>query len=171
MSKTRPTVVDLKQRTRIFRDRHWDPERLGAAPSWSKPWRFQGGIPNHNLPGCYALLRGDELVYIGTGAGKGKLKYIGHGLGSRLHNYCSRDFTVKAKDLASRRYKPTARASGITAVATIGFDAQYWYMASALEAFLIDRLHPARNTVGRRWAKDNSRASTEAAANVDRAFS
>jgi hypothetical protein len=153
LRKTRPTVVDLKQRTRTFLARHWDPGRLGAAPSWSKPWRFQGSIPNHDLPGCYALLQGDEVVYIGAGAGKGKLRYIGHGLGSRLQNYFARDFTVKATDLGGWQYRPTARAPGITAVATIGFGVRYWYMAHALEAFLIDRLHPARNAVGKRWPK------------------
>lgn len=158
MSKARPTVFDLRQRTRIFLTRHWDPERLGAPhPSWSKPWRFQGGIPNHKLPGCYALLKGDEVVYIGTGAGKGKLRYQGSGLGSRLQRYCSRDFTVKATDPAGRQYKPTARAPGITALATIGFHPRYWYLAPALEAFLIDRLHPKRNAIGRRWPPQSRR--------------
>jgi hypothetical protein len=155
MRKSRPTLVDLKQGTRTFLARHWDPERLGATrPSWSKPWRFQGGIPNHELSGCYALLKGDEVVYVGTGAGKGKPQYKGSGLGSRLQNYCSRDFAVKAADLAGRQYKPTARAPGITALVTIGFAARCWYMANALEAFLIDRLHPERNAVGRRWPKE-----------------
>jgi hypothetical protein len=45
------------------------------------------------------------VVYIGTGAGKGTLRYVGHGLGSRLQNYCFRDFTVKATDLASESTK------------------------------------------------------------------
>jgi hypothetical protein len=153
MSKARPTVVSLKQQTRTFLRRHWDPELLDAPhPSWSRPWQFQGGIPNHRLPGCYALLRGDKVIYIGSGTGKGKERYKGSGLGSRLQVYCSRDFSVKATDPAGRQYKPTARAKGITALVTIGFDARYSYLADALEAFLIDRLHPEGNTIGRRWA-------------------
>ena len=84
------------------------------------------------------------------GAGKGKPRYKGSGLGSRLQNYCSRDFTVKAREIAERRYNPTAQARGITSLVTIGFAARYWYMASALEAFLIESLQPERNAVGKR---------------------
>jgi hypothetical protein len=97
------------------------------------------------------LLQGENVVYVGSAVGKGKARYPNSGLGGRLQAYCSRDFSVKAPDVASRHYKLTAAANGITALATIGFEAKHWYLAAALELFLIDRLRPRRNRVGRRW--------------------
>jgi hypothetical protein len=151
MKTEHPTIATLKSGTREFFSRHWDRRRLGPAPTWSSAWEFLGGIPNNDRPGCYVLLQGEDVVYIGSAVGKGKARYPNSGLGGRLQAYCSRDFSVKASDVASRRYKPTATANGVTALATIGFETKHWYLATALELFLIDRLRPKRNRVGRRW--------------------
>jgi hypothetical protein len=157
VNEQRPTVVSLTDQTAAFLAQHWHPEALGSPrPSWSERWEFKDEIPGQQSSGCYALLKSDEVVYVGVGAGMGPARYKGAGLGSRLHIYWCRDPAQEGSVDTRRRYRPTVRADGVTSIMTIGFDSRYWYMAYALEAFLIDRLCPERNTVGKRW-RDESR--------------
>ena len=140
------SLGDVQNRTDQFFDLHWphDEER----PSWSDAWSFAGEIPNQRLQGCYAILLGESVVYIGVGAGKGSGIYEGAGLGSRLHRYWrTHSKTPKAPDGTSL-YEPTGEWAGATGIATIGFPAGRGYLAYALEPYLIGHLKPERNVVG-----------------------
>ena len=82
------------------------------------------------------------MFYLGCGAGKGKIGYEGHGLGSRLQAYIGRDRSKKVTGGQGKRFLPKPIADGTAGVHTIGFPVGRWYLAPALEAFLIDRLRP-----------------------------
>ena len=101
-------------------------------PEWSsEPYTGTGFIPFGKLPGCYALLRVGEVVYIGSGVSRGNARYQGWGLASRLRQYTRRN-AAAGDDIWSFRY-------GHTGVHTIGFPTNRAYLVLALEMFLISR--------------------------------
>lgn len=141
------SLEDLRQQTAHFLDLHW-PEGE-PRPAWSEPWEFVGTIPNHEMQGCYALLRGQEVIYIGVGAGNGPARYRGAGLGSRLHRYWQRHPEEPRTPDGESRYAPVQDWGEATAIVTIGFAPERGYLAYALEPYLIGKLKPERNTIGK----------------------
>ena len=136
------TEQDLKQATKEFFDRYWNPQN-GDPPEWGEYWYFDGTIPNHDKRGCYALYAGDEIIYIGVGKGKSSGIYIGSGLGARLNSY----WEINKDEFSGNQYKPTADWNKVTSIQTIGFEEEYYHLAAALEVFLIERMRPERNVV------------------------
>lgn len=141
------TMKQLQRSTTEFLTRHWDRAKLGnaEAPGWSaKPYHFRGLIPNGTSRGCYALLEGHEVVYIGLGARRGSGRYKGHGINARLKKYLRKDKRNKSasEDQPRVRVKKWAK---LTAIYTIGFPEKYSYLAHALEDFLLYELSPRRN--------------------------
>ena len=52
-----------------FFNMHWGFE--SNTPKWDFTWNWQGPVPNYLLGGVYALLRDDEVIYIGKGVSRG----------------------------------------------------------------------------------------------------
>ncbi len=77
------TYCDLQRETEAFFKLYWNPE-LGELPTWSEYWYFEGAIPQNTKKGCYALFKGNDIIYIGAGIGKSTVFYNGAGLGDRL---------------------------------------------------------------------------------------
>lgn len=111
-------------------------------PKWNNlHWRFNGQIPFNNSRGCYALFCKDEIIYIGVGIGKSFGIYSGHGLGDRLKRYYKKNKT----DNHFNDYMPSANWLEITSILTLGFCEENYYIAAALEIYLIKQLSPIRN--------------------------
>ena len=143
------SLGDLRDATRQFFNLHWclDESKIAdPPPEWNDPWLFQGTIPKQDKPGCYALLDGENIKYIGVGAGQAPGDYQHAGLGKRLHEYWRRDNNYLDLPLNERKYKPSEKyAEWLTGIITMGLDKNYGYLARALEAFLIARLDPQKN--------------------------
>ena len=104
---------------------------------------FKGKVPNGKSKGCYAILEGEEVVYIGLGAKRGSGIYRGHGLNGRLKRYSRWDRI----SLSEKRVRvPVKQWSNVMSIHTIGFPEEYSYLAHALEIFLLRRLSPRKNT-------------------------
>lgn len=130
-----PTSVEtLTQQTRRFLELHWNPEHIEEAPPvWSQAWRLKGSAPNFDRQGVYAFVKDGLVTYIGSGVGKGKKGYEGHGLGSRLGGY--------VRVVAQGEYRATdARLAEADHVITIGFPAGFGHLAIALEYYLLARM-------------------------------
>lgn len=139
-----PTIEDLKRLTSVFFKRHWNQSVLGSnVPQWSEPWYFEGGIPNNGSRGCYAFFnQKDDLLYVGIGIGlNGTGRYTGHGLGSRLNRIWE---TIPGE---RGKYQATESYSHVHHIRTISFGEEggpFW-LAAALEIFLIYNLKPEKN--------------------------
>lgn len=132
----------LNSVTNDFFSRYWNPKN-GDNPIWEKSeWNFNGTIPNHDKQGCYALLKNDEVIYIGVGISKGSGIYKNHGLGFRLKRYFKAN---KNLQLNPNKYLPTEKWQELTGILTIGFPNEHFCLASALEIYLINYLNPSRN--------------------------
>jgi hypothetical protein len=136
------TESELRKHTEAFFELYWNPQN-GKYPLWLTHWDFNSEIPNHDRRGCYALFREGDIVYVGIGIGNSFGIYIGHGLGDRLKRYWE---VNKEKD-ALKRYKPKGEwiDKGITSILTIGFPNEHYYVAAALEIYLIEKLQPVYN--------------------------
>ena len=101
------------------------------------------------------MIRGDDVVYVGVGAGQGTARYPNSGLGQRLHWYWRRHKTEPSLPDGTSQYEPTAkwRDHGATAIMTVGFPPEYSYLAYALEQYLIRELSPELITLGKRKAQ------------------
>jgi hypothetical protein len=142
------TIKELKNATQLFFDRHWLKDI--PFPEWSIPWNFNGTIPNQDKQGCYALLDGNKrVVYIGVGAGKGSARYPGAGLGQELHKYWRKNSKEPYSKDGSANYEPGEQLNEVEAIITIPFPQEIRYLAYALEAFLIERLNPQLNIIGK----------------------
>lgn len=132
------TMSDIQEATKRFFARHWSIADCDGrpAPDWSEPWRLVGAMPSTDKQGCYVLLVGDMVKYIGSGVGRGFGRYKECGLGARTWNYMKWDRSKKTS-LAQRVYVMTKPYVDVTSLATIGFPSGYGYLALALEAFLI----------------------------------
>ena len=143
-----PTLEDLNAHTAEFFTRHWK-EPLGEQPKWSSKWQFCGSIPNNGMQGCYAILNGEEIIYVGLGAGYGTDRYQHAGLGQRLHNYWRVHPSGEYKG-DDRLYIPVENWQEATAIVTLGFEPVHSYLAHSLEQYLIRELNPDRNTEGKK---------------------
>jgi hypothetical protein len=142
--------TQLKEQTDQFFERHWSSRIQQSPPSLSERWHFQGGIPNQEEGGCYALLNeDDEILYIGVGAGKGQDRYPGAGLGSRPQRIWRKHPETPRTPEGISLYAPTENWKSTAAVVTIGFHSEYSYLAYALEAYLIKELGPPLNHKGK----------------------
>jgi hypothetical protein len=130
-----PTFLDLEQNTSAFFRRHWVADEIGDSPPRWKPWKefLYSSVPNHDKAGCYALVCGQELMYVGLGASKGGGIYDEHGLSRRLmaHVICA----DRERGGEWSKLQPTW--SSITGLYTIGFAKDSAYLAASLETYLI----------------------------------
>lgn len=135
-------IDNLKLNTEEFFKLYWPKTQNEIAPKWESQWLFNGTIPSHNKQGCYALLINDEIVYIGSAISRGTEQYQNHGLGYRLKNY----FKVNKNSTISKdQYTQTEGWQEISAIITIGFPAEHFWLAAALEIYLIKKMNPFRN--------------------------
>jgi hypothetical protein len=127
----------LIETTALFFTHYWNENLNGHHPEWSKEhWYFKGTIPGNDKSGCYALFKGEELIYIGVGIAKGGGVYENCGLGDRLKRYYKR--VVQGEYVHALDWE-------VDNIATIAFDPKHYYLAAALEIYLIDKLKPAKN--------------------------
>ncbi|OFY95844.1 MAG: hypothetical protein A3K10_02640 [Bacteroidetes bacterium RIFCSPLOWO2_12_FULL_31_6] len=132
----------LNEITNLFFQKHWNISSENH-PKWSEEWSFNGTIPNHDRQGCYALIKGGEIIYIGVGIGNGDGNYVGCGLGNRLKRYWKVNKNTNSE--SKRSYTQKEKWEEVDSIKTIGFHPEYFYLAAALEIFLIDKLNPIRN--------------------------
>jgi hypothetical protein len=132
----------LKKKTKKFLKLYWPKKQNEIAPEWGPQWFFNGTIPSHDKQGCYALLINDKIVYIGSAISKGTEPYQNHGLGYRLKNY----FKVN-KNLVQNKnqYTQTEDWQDVTGIVTIGFPEGHFWLAAALEIYLIKEMKGLRN--------------------------
>lgn len=138
------SIERMHQLTREFFARHWAMGEIpGAPPEWSAPWRFRGPLPNADRQGVWALLRGDEVVYIGAGAGRQASTDLEQGLRGTLRPKGRK----RASAPGERQYDLAQRWAerGVDALITLGFPEKYAYLALACEAFLLGDLRPEFN--------------------------
>lgn len=102
-------------------------------------------MPNYLLGGLYALFSDDKLVYIGLGRGGPE-----RGISARLESHV----LIISKQDGDYRYIPQQKWSdlGVNRLATIGFPVEFSYLSPALEDYLIDKLKPPANAVGKNKA-------------------
>ena len=131
-----PTINNLAHETKEFFKRYWNSVN-GQPPDWSEGWDFDSTIPNNEKRGCYALIKGKEVIYIGVGIGSGD------GLGHRL-NRC---WKVNKNGKKDKKYMPSKDWMELTTLMTIGFSEEHYSLAAALEIFLINKLNPKINSL------------------------
>lgn len=138
------TFENLKSLTQHFFELYWNIEKLGLPPLWSEIDNRFRPIPNYDKRGVYAFIKGTEITYIGVGAAKGSDKYPNHGLSARFQKYCN--WIDEPNDIYGATDKRLIDAGSIT---TIGFAPEHAHLSYALEIFLIYRMQPQHNKVGR----------------------
>lgn len=90
-------------------------------------------MPNHNVQGCYALVRDEKITYIGSGFGRGSALRPGFGLSRRLAGgYLKRDRSREGP----RGEKVYQFRKGYTGAYTIGLP-KYGYLEISLEHYQI----------------------------------
>lgn len=136
-----PSRVHLNAETEKFFKLHWG--LPSDVPHWDYSWTFSGPVPNYLHGGLYALFAGESLVYVGLGASRGGGIYQDRGISRRLIAHVLRPSSDKA--VADYELAPRWVDAGVTTVATLGFPAEYNYMALALEDYLIGKLSPSQN--------------------------
>lgn len=134
---------DLTRLTDLFFSMHWNIEE--EKPSWDFSWSFIGPVPNYLLGGVYALLRNEEIIYIGLGASRGGGIYKDRGISRRLMSHVYRTAPKDSEFNAELRER--WKDLGVNKVATIGFSPERNYLAAALEDFLIGKINPVANAV------------------------
>lgn len=139
----------LEELAAEFFRRHWCLEQETSVPTWDFSWGWLGAVPNYLLGGVYALLRKNELLYVGLGASRGGGIYQNRGLSRRLMSH------VYLRDHSNPTgYVPRERWKEVDVIGTIGFEPKTVYLAPALEAFLIHELNPPENHMKRRAEAD-----------------
>ncbi|AFC86352.1 hypothetical protein [Frateuria aurantia] len=85
------------------------------------------------------------MIYIGLGRSWKKGRYKEHAIGVRLSAH------VLLVDKATNTYitREKWRALGVDSLITIGFPHEMFFLASALEDYLINELKPEGNGVGK----------------------
>jgi len=138
-------IKDLEVATSEFFSEYCRKEKFGKFPVWSPKWDFKGTLPYNDKKGCYAHLNNkDEVIYIGLGISNSN---SGSGIGSRVSNYWTQ--TNEVID-GEKKYKSTVQ--DVTSIITLPFEKNTFYLAAALEVYLIqnlnginNRLHSKRN--------------------------
>ncbi len=130
------SIEELEETTNEFFDKFCKKGLFNLRPNWSPKWRFRGELPNNSKKGCYAHLNGNEVVYIGMAIGDSN---EGSGLGSRISSY----WKYASSENGVRIYNPTVK--GIDSIITLPFTPNDFYLAAALEVYLIQELEPPKN--------------------------
>lgn len=142
------TQGDLNSLTKKFLDEH--SKNKYTEPLWSEQWKFKGEIPNQAKQGVYAFLdENSEVVYIGVGASKGGGIYEGAGLGSRLGRIWKKHSLTPLHEDGSKLYEKTDSYKYIHSVVTFALEPTEWYLAYALEYYLISKMLPTKNKLGK----------------------
>ncbi|MGO3742409.1 hypothetical protein [Kerstersia sp.] len=140
---TNASIHTLQDLTNRFFQRHWPTDAAAAAPRWTM-WEpfLSAPCPNYNRNGCYALLGGKQILYIGAGmaAGRPGDRYENHGISTRLKHV----FLADRNRPNWHKLKDLWRDRGVDGAYTLGFD-ECQYLALALEHYLITHLRPALN--------------------------
>lgn len=140
-----PTIELLKTKTEQFFELHWKAEKLGKVPEWSDVVTDFKKIPNYNKRGIYAFVKGEEITYIGVGAGQVKNPlYANHGLSARISRYIG--WIDEPNNIHGAKDEKLKDAGALT---TLGFEPEQAYLSYALEMYLIHHLKPIHNKVGR----------------------
>src|SRR5947209_1170530 len=128
------TPPQLVKATHEFFRLHW---RLRERPPvWcQKPFIGVGYFTGGHLPGCYALVRGHRVVYVGSAISRGNKRYEHYGLHSRMLSYVRRDRSIHRPD----GQPGWTFRHGHSAIYTIGFPSERAYLAIALEHFPVGR--------------------------------
>ncbi|MGH1460740.1 MAG: hypothetical protein ACRBB6_01770 [Neptuniibacter sp.] len=131
---------NLIQETSDFFNRHWHGDL--PVPTWNFDWAWKGPVPNYLLGGLYALFRDESLIYIGLGRSG-----VARGISARLESHV----LAISGEGESYGYVPQEKWQklGVNRLATIGFPPELSYLSPALEDYLIDRLQPIANSVGK----------------------
>lgn len=129
-----PTEKELIKHTEEFFKKHWNLDE--AIPEWDSSYDWNGPVPNYLLGGVYALLRDQEVVYIGKGNSKGSGIYEDRGISRRLMQH-----VLKRGGLLKKKWQE----KGVNGISTLGFPRELNYLASALEEYLLQVLSPIEN--------------------------
>lgn len=131
----------LDELTNSFMESHWNRLVHENPPYWSDFWNFTGPIPNGSYKGCYALYSETELIYVGVA--------IDAAINVRTASYTN--VAANGYNNLNRPYKPIKEweLNGLKAIRTIGFPDFQWYLAAALEKYLISELKPRYNKLGK----------------------
>ncbi len=132
------TMADIQRATDEFIKKHWNSRACGEVPdaSWKEWAALTGEIPNNDKQGCYALVVGGRVVYVGSAVSRGAGKYTGNGIGKRLGDYTTWDRTKKGSG-GRRVYCMCDGFDPNTRVFTFGVPVPYGYLALALADYLI----------------------------------
>jgi hypothetical protein len=134
------SVEKLKETTDEFFEKFCNNDLLNSRPTWSNnKWLFKGELPNNDKKGCYAHLINDEVIYIGLAIGN---SYEGSGIGSRVSKYWKKSIDYSN---TNQIYTPTIK--DVTAIITLAFSEDNFYLAPALEVYLIQKLNPPKNRI------------------------
>jgi hypothetical protein len=106
-------------------------------PKWSEKWLFKNTLPNNDKRGCYAHLINDSVVYIGLAIGK---SYGGSGIGARVSKYWK-----KSTNYSITNPIYDSKINDINGIITLPFSEDNFYVAAALEVYLIQKLKGLRN--------------------------
>ncbi|MBK5212562.1 MAG: hypothetical protein JJE55_02735 [Flavobacteriaceae bacterium] len=130
-------VIDLKKATSEFFSKFCKKEAFGEFPEWSSRWEFKGSLPNNERKGCYAILCGDEVIYVGLGISNSNK---GSGIGSRVSKYW-----MSTNEVINGERKYISTSNDITSIITLPFENGTYYLAAALEVYLIYNLKLKNN--------------------------
>jgi hypothetical protein len=139
--KLRPSIDQLRIKTNEFSATWLKPDV--NMRDWSWPWDLSTEIPNQSMRGCYAILSGEEVIYIGVGLGKSTEQYEGAGLGDRLKRYWQ--LNPNRNEPGQRQYQFREDWKEATSLVTLAFEPDHFFLAAALEIYLIRELKPRRN--------------------------
>jgi hypothetical protein len=129
------SVNDLKKTTNEFFNKFCREDLL--RPTWSPRWNFHGTLHNNDTKGCYAHIVDNEVVYIGLAIGN---SFDGSGIGARVSKYWK-----KSENYSINNPAYTSTAKDVTAIITLPFSDYNFYLAPALEVYLIQNLKGLRN--------------------------
>ena len=132
------SINRLKEASNAFFKDFCKIELVNNPPEWSEKWEFKGELTNNSNKGCYAHLNGNEVVYIGLAISDSN---NGSGIGSRVSNYWKYDKMIDGV----RNYTPLVE--NVDSIITLPFENDDYYLAAALEIYLIQKLHPPKNKV------------------------
>ena len=131
------SIYDLEKTTIEFFDKFCKEDI--SRPNWSNRWHFKDTLPNNDHKGCYAHLVNDEVVYIGLAIGN---SFDGSGIGARVSKYWKKSENYS---ISNQSYSPTIKY--LTAIITLPFSEDNFYLAAALEVYLIQHLDLPRNKI------------------------
>jgi hypothetical protein len=141
-----PSKDELVCHTHEFFNKHWGFNN--TFPEWDFSWNWCGPVPNYLVGGVYALLKNNEILYIGLGNSRGGGIYQDRGISRRLMAHVTQSApTGSSVDSVLRKRWIDLE---VDKVATLGFAQCQNYLAPALEDFLIGHLNPIENRVKRK---------------------